>query len=401
MKKILWISMCLPYKKAGHAGGKTVDYYATKFANDAGADIKMICKVRENELNHIKDSKFGEIIPVAMPRGKAVKAVAYISSINSKFNPLYKYGNTLTSYIYKKILRKVSELKTKEYYPEIIILEWTEMVMLSKEIRNIFPKAKIVASEHDVKFQSAMRQFQAEKKIAFRWIKYLKYINLFKRELESLDAVDLVVTQSVKDKNILQNNGISEDKQLVISPYFMDSKKRWVDNSSQNVVIYGDMSRPENYLSAIWYIEKVQPLIKNTEIALTVLGGNPPQILKKYESERIHVTGFVEDVFEYMSNSFCMVVPLQLGAGIKVKCLEALNYGIPLLTNEIGIEGIGAKEGTDYILCKNEVEFAENIDCLYMNKDIRSSLSVSARQYAVKNLNLEESFLKYRRTLDV
>lgn len=393
--------MCLPYANVPHAGGKTLNYYASRFVSDAHAEITMICKVRADEKPHICDNSLIKTIPVYMPQNKINRIAVYLCGINSKFNPTYIYGNTLLSYYYKKILFELNELKKQGYNPDTIILEWTEIVLFIDKIKAIFPKTIIVASEHDVKLQSSFRMYQIEKNVIKRLYRKIQYFNMEKREIEALEKADLVVTQSIKDRDILVNKGIEKNKQLVISPYFMVSQKKWIDNDSHNVVIYGDMRRRENYESAIWYIKNVQPLLKNKNIKLVVLGGNPPDELKQYEDNNIHITGYVDDIFEYLNDAFCMVVPLQFGAGIKVKCLEALDFGIPLLTNTIGIEGIGAEEATDYLLCVTAEEFAKSIDNVFENKKLRGNLAKNALDYAKKNLNMEKSFIQYREKLNV
>lgn len=402
MKKLLYVSMCLPYPSASHAGGKTVYYYLNRFAHEKNVDLKLVCKVQDREKKFLQEiESIVDTHPICMPCNRFKKIGIYAISINSKINPFYKYGNTLTSYVYCRVLKELNQLKASGYEPDSIILEWTEMVLLLKEIHEIFPKAVIIASEHDVKYQSLQRKYTTEKKILKRFLKLAGYKNIKRRELNALASADLVVTQSEKDKKILINNGISEQKQLVISPYYMRANKTWIDGENCNIVIYGDMSREENYKSTIWFIENVFTLIKDEKIKLIVLGGNPPKQLKKFSCEKIKITGFVNDIFEYLDQAFCMVVPLQLGAGIKVKCLEALSYGIPLITNKIGIEGIGAIEDKDYLLCESPTEYQEAIMKLYHDNKYRESISRNALEFAKNSLDIEKSYFKYKEKLNV
>lgn len=72
--------------------------------------------------------------------------------MNSKFNPLYPYGNVLTKEIFDQIERKLIKLKNENYQPNIVILEWTWMLLFIEKVKLYFPDAKYVASEHDVSF---------------------------------------------------------------------------------------------------------------------------------------------------------------------------------------------------------------------------------------------------------
>lgn len=83
------------------------------------------------------------------------------------------------------------------------------------------------------------------------------------------------------------------------------------------------MSRHENYLSALLFIDKVMPLLSELDIRFIILGSNPPQDPNERQNERIIVTGFVDSIVPYFEKCMCMVAPLILGAGIKVKIIEA------------------------------------------------------------------------------
>ena len=399
MKNILCISMCLPYKEVSHAGGKTVNYYLSRFAKEENIKVTVVCKVREKEIALINDKYNNEfdVYYVQMPGNKALQIFAYGRSIWSKINPFSRYGNTLTFYIYSQYFKKLSKLKKNGYVPDIIILEWTEMVLCIEKIKKYFPDSKIIASEHDVKFQSEQRKYNKETNILNKTYRFCVFKNMKKKELAALKKADLIVTQSEKDKAILQKNGIISEKQFVISPYYMRSKKSWNGIGAKNIAIYGDMSRPENYESAIWFIENVFNKIKVDEIKLYIIGGGPADRLKKFDSEKIIITGFVDDVFSYFDNCFCMVVPLQTGAGIKVKCLEAISFGIPLIANDIAIEGIALEDEKNFLYCKSCEDFLYNILKLYKDFSMQRKLSSNAKDFANCNLNIDNSYREYFR----
>ena len=104
-----------------------------------------------------------------------------------------------------------------------------------------------------------------------------------------------------------------------------------------------------------WILNKYYYFFYN--LHFYIIGGNPHQSLFKYESERIHITGFVDSIDFYFSNCIALVVPLLLGAGIKVKVLEAMSAGVLVLTNDIGIEGIPAKDGEHYFHCESATDY--------------------------------------------
>lgn len=400
MKNVLYVSMCLPCQTASHAGGKTVFFYMNRFAREDDIKVTVVCKVRESERGELeKRDNIYELHPICMPEHKVKKLFAYIISIWSKINPFGKYGNTLTAYIYGKFYNTLLHLKENGYKPDVIILEWTEMVLYIDKIKLLFPDAFIVASEHDVKFQALCRKYMLERNSINRIYKYIAFKNMKKYELSALAKADLVAIQSEKDKAILVDNRIPSCKQTVILPYYMGSKSHWSGLGTHNIVMYGDMGREENYLSAIWFIENVFLQIPNEGMNFYIIGGRPDKKLQKYKSERIIVTGYVDDIFAHFNRCFCMVAPLQLGAGIKVKCLEAISYGIPLLANRIAIEGINVRNGEEFLFCEDAANFKKNILRLHKDTDLQKILSEHAVSYGKIEMNLDKSYERYLKEL--
>ena len=93
-----------------------------------------------------------------------------------------------------------------------------------------------------------------------------------------------------------------------------------------------------------WFCSSVFPLIQEEipGIKLHIVGSNPPASVAKFQSEHIILEGFVTDErleALYRQCRIC-VVPLRYGAGVKGKTIEAMYHGIPIVTTDIGIEGL-------------------------------------------------------------
>lgn len=395
-RRLLFVSMCFPYDKVAHAGGKTFHYYVNAFAKDKENEVTLIAKVLKAETEYTKAlNKKIRFLPVATPENKLKKYWGYLKSLNSKCNPKYKYGNTLTKEIYDQIKERLKELKREGYTPEIIILEWTEMLLFVEEVKKIFPDAKYVASEHDVSFLRIEREMEQAENPLVKYYKWLSYKNIQNRELTSIENCDLVVTHNWKDYNLLRNHHINEKKLGVIVPYYDKFPQCDRKPNKRDIIFYGAMNRVENSSAAIWFIEKVLPLLSDCEVRFLVIGNKPPKELLQLQDERILVTGFVEDTVPYFSTAMCMVAPLLLGAGVKVKIIEALSAGIPVLTNDIGIEGIDAEDGLHYFHCVKPKEYERTIRKLINGETDSREMSFRARRLINEKYNLEEAFRNY------
>ena len=393
MVRILWISMCAPYSGVPHAGGQTLEYYLRNFAKQAELDITLIAKLRPGEEEHLQAIGSGvRLIPIQNRTGAGRLWDLGISAPR-RLNPFSPYGNTLLQSVYNAITQELKKLKKTGYAPEVIVLEWGQMVLFAHKVKAIFPDAKIVASEHDVMFLGLQRIAQKAGGIK-KYYAAMQYRNILRRELKALGQCDLIVTHNDKDKRLLLDHSVPPEKLHTIAPYY-HKMELTRDPNRRDILFFGDMRRPENYLSAIWFIEHVMPLLQDRDVRFVILGGSPDEKLKQYASENVVVTGFVEDLTPYFSSCCCLVAPLLLGAGIKVKLLEAMYAGLPVLTNDIGIEGIPAEDGKDYLHCESAPEYARKI-CKLLDGDTDiAALSRSAKHCIEKGFDLEQSLRDY------
>lgn len=399
-RKILFISMCLPFDKAFHAGGKTFNYYINQFANDDDNEVTLIAKVLPEEEKYI-DSINGNInlYTVATPKNKIKKIFSYVKSLNSKLNPFYKYGNVLTKEIYNQIFDRVLFMKKNSYQPDVVVLEWTSMLLFIDKIKKVFPNAVYVASEHDVSFLGYERKYYAAKKLFKRIYAKAAYDSLKKHEIDAINSCNLVVTHNNKDRELLIKNEINESKLGVITPYYdkFPSTKRTPQKG--NIIFYGAMNRVENSSSAIWFIENVMPLLNDYDIHFTIIGNKPPRELLDRANEKITVTGFVDDPAPYFENAMCLVAPLLLGAGVKVKIIEGLSSGVPVITNAIGIEGIDAEDGKEYFFATSPEEYAEIIIKMMNGSIDLSEMSANAHKLIEEKYDLNKSYDNYSKRI--
>ena len=168
------------------------------------------------------------------------------------------------------------------------------------------------------------------------------------------------------------------------------------NSNNRDILFFGAMSRKENYLSAKWFVENVLPRLSDLDIRFVILGGNPPDFIKEYESQRVHITGFVDSIDSYFSDSLCFVAPLLLGAGIKIKVLEALSSGIPVLTNDIGIEGIPAQDGREFYRCLSAEDYEHRIRQIYDHNFNEIDMEQNAKYFVEREFSYESFSKIYR-----
>ena len=98
------------------------------------------------------------------------------------------------------------------------------------------------------------------------------------------------------------------------------------------------------------------------------------------------VTGAVPDLAPYFAQAAVVVAPLRLGGGMRVKVVEALAAGKPVVASPLAASGLAVTDGEQIFLAKTHEEFAERIALLLDDPALRRRLGAAARAWAQENL---------------
>jgi glycosyltransferase involved in cell wall biosynthesis len=157
---------------------------------------------------------------------------------------------------------------------------------------------------------------------------------------------------------------------------------------ARNILHIGTMYWPPNIEAISWFAKKIYPIIKkyHPDVRFDVIGERPPhEILHLNDSNTgINVTGYVADLKEYQRNAAVFVVPLLAGSGMRVKILNSLAEGIPVVSTSQGCEGIDLIPGKDILIGDSAEEFAEQVIKILDDNALGEQLSLNGREL-IKN----------------
>lgn len=394
-KNILFISMLPPIQSSRGAGEKTFHFYFEKFVNDENFDTRLITCALYSDHVDVEKELVGIEKKIIYWNYPDENKLAKLINIESKLNPFNRNANLTSNLTELRIIEALDEYIKDNFKPEIIILEWTEMVVLARTIKKKYPEILLIASEHDVTFIGYERKSDYYKGLKGLFWK-IKYILEKRTELKALKACDLVLPHNANNKEILIQNGIKADKIFGLVPYYNNMSDLSRSNIDNTILFYGAMNRMENSISAKWFIKEVMPLLQDIDCQFVILGSNPDKELKSLQSEKIVITGFVEDIRPFFNRAKCFVAPLQLGAGIKIKVLEALSSGIPVITNEIGIEGIPVQREIDFYLCKTANQYSEVIHSIFSDYSKCKSIGENGKMKMLDHFSPETFWEQYK-----
>jgi polysaccharide biosynthesis protein PslH len=154
--------------------------------------------------------------------------------------------------------------------------------------------------------------------------------------------------------------------------------------NAQGVLSLATMMWPPNVDGVMWFARDIYPLIRRDvpETNFFVVGQRPvAEVRALPESDpSIKVTGYVQDPTPYIAGSACLIVPLRSGGGMRVKILEALARGIPVVSTTIGYEGIDLIPGKHLLVADTPQEFAAAVTKLLRNPELGARLAAAGRE---------------------
>jgi glycosyltransferase involved in cell wall biosynthesis len=388
---MLICSRFAPYDTVAHAGGKTHNFYLKQLKMNHEFNIHLITFANPDEFDKMDTDKYN--IPNTVILNQTKCSSLYKKMIQKIVNKTYRFFSVtgqcgLTDPHSKYMLyRELIRLKKDNYSPDIIELNWTQMILYFPMIFKIFPNSKYCAVEQDVTFLRIEREYKMAKNFFNRCIMKFRYKYIKKKEKTLLSKFDMVFTFSQKDKDLLDDLNNVE----VITPYFQRISFPLNNSLKKIILFYGAMHRRENYLSAIWFIENVFSHLSNLDLTFVVLGSNPHQDLYKYQDHNVLITGYQEDILVWFQKALCLVAPLELGAGIKIKIVEALSAGVPVLCSDVASEGIDINDTVEYFRCISAADYVAKIRLLYDDPSIGFTIGNNAKSFIDKTFNLDQS----------
>ena len=200
-----------------------------------------------------------------------------------------------------------------------------------------------------------------------------------RRELSLMRQADRVITVTETEVTLLEDYGIKHVSVIpnihtpvqYAIPAFADRK---------GICFIGGYRHLPNVDAVIWLVRDIMPLVWEKLPALEVflLGSLPPEEVLNLQTDKVHVTGYLHDVSSYFLSSRVFVAPLRFGAGMKGKIGQSLEYRLPVVTTDIGAEGMGLIDREHYLRANTTAEFAKAIVELYSDERLWTELSNGA-----------------------
>ena len=152
----------------------------------------------------------------------------------------------------------------------------------------------------------------------------------------------------------------------------------------KRVFFIGSLDYMPNQEGLIWFVEKVwKRYFHNTDgVAFHIAGRNAPGKLKKYlKNQPVNFIGEVDNASHFMQEGGIMVAPVFSGGGIRVKIIEAMANGIPVVSTTIGAEGLDVTNNENIMVADTPEKFAESVNKLLENQTFFAKIGENAKKF--------------------
>jgi glycosyltransferase involved in cell wall biosynthesis len=206
---------------------------------------------------------------------------------------------------------------------------------------------------------------------------------------------DQILTTSYFDKSTFGKiHGVSPDRISIIENgvdirQFKPNKREGqtvrselgIDEKTPIIIFLGNYDYPPNSDAAYFILKKIYPeVVKRIRNAIFMFtGSHIPLWLKKEESENVMLTGWVKNIAAYINAATVCIAPIRFGSGTRIKILEYMACGKPVISTKIGVEGLEVTNTEHLILEDDPNKFASYIVNLTENETLTKELGERAR----------------------
>ena len=150
------------------------------------------------------------------------------------------------------------------------------------------------------------------------------------------------------------------------------------------LLFVGSFSHGPNVDAVRFFCRRILPGVRGRQpgVVLDIVGAEPPAAVLALRGERVFVHGYVEDLNPFYEKADVVVVPVRFGGGVRIKLLEALARGVPVVSTVVGAEGIRGLDGEHLFVARDAEAFASRVHRLLSDPGLRRAMGRKARELA-------------------
>ena len=263
----------------------------------------------------------------------------------------------------RKAAKKINALIAK-HKPDML---YGQLLRTAEYIRH---KAIPKAIDYQDIFSYGMKRRADIASPVTRPIYNMEYRRLTRYEAAIFDDFDVRTIISEPDRKLFPHEKRDE---ILIIPNGVDHDffKPIEREKLYDLVFTGNMSYPPNVNAVEYLADEIMPIVWKTlpDTKLYIAGATPDPKVKKAASDKIIVSGWLDDIRDAYAQSRVFIAPMRIGTGLQNKLLEAMSMRLPAITSPLANASLGAKPDEEILIGSNAQEMAQHIITLLTDKE--------------------------------
>ncbi len=167
-------------------------------------------------------------------------------------------------------------------------------------------------------------------------------------------------------------------------PDFFRPSNPPIAREAARLLFLGSMNYEPNIDAIVYFVREILPLVRDRapSATLEIVGAEPPREVLELASPSVKVEGLVADVRPYLERAAALVIPLRIGGGTRLKLVEAVAMGCPVVSTSVGAEGLGFENGAHLAIADRPREFADAVLEVVADRDRARTRAAAARRFA-------------------
>ncbi len=254
-------------------------------------------------------------------------------------------------------------------YDAVVISRPHNADVFLKSVRAALPRAKIIYDAEALYHKRLWIQAHLEEDPAKRKVREAEAAAMERLELGIATSVDAVVAISQEEFDWLAAIPGHAPLELMVPLLSgIEMGPPTPVGRADAVFVAGWLGGDDspNVDALRWYCRHVLPHVWAAlpDFRTLVSGKNPPLSVMRLADETVVLTGFVRSIRDLYNSALIAIAPIRMGAGVKNKTMEALQYGVPVVATVVGAEGMGLSDGVEIDIADDPHEFASRIVAL-------------------------------------
>ncbi len=370
-------------------GGAICSYNSVKFLHAAGHELHVLAL---NTKKHYQDP--AQMLDVCTSID-TIDIVTDVRALDAARNLVFSRRPYIAERFHKEIFANLICATLQDEKFDVVHIDHTMIAWYVDAIRARVPKPPpIVLRTHNIEHVIQERLAAHERNPAKSWYRRFLARRMKAYETAYFPKFDALMAITPEEQAMMRQMGYSGTTALI--PAGVDIAKFSPNPSIQaragTMCYIGGMDWQPNIEAVQWFVSEVLPLVHRTHPSaeMHIAGKRMPAEVRAFgEAHGAFMHPDVPSAADFIQSHAMLLVPLLSGGGMRLKIVEAMSLGVPIISTRIGAEGVAVRHGESILLADTAEEFAHAISELLHSPNLAQALARNARDIALREYSWE------------